>query len=327
MSFIMKKSAYRVKHSTHTKNYISEIILSLFFHMILLGDDIIFSFICDNYFFSKDTFNYIVDNRLFISSNNKLYFVEELNNLEQIDLLNNYKVNFNDYYNIVSTKYGDYKILYKNKYYVVLEYKEFSLDLYQLIIEDKKKVVSSGKIDWRDKWINRSEYIMNTYYSYRNKNKVIDNSIDYYFGLLESSICYLNEFNYENVNLYVQHAKMSYFDYFNPFNIRIDVKERDFSNFLKYIFFDDKYNESYVRSIIEKNINNYDFNLVVARLIYPDYYFDLFDEYLISSDDKTLDLIKKIVNRVDEYEKYVYMICNYVKLNIQIKNVDYLNLR
>ena len=168
---------------------------------------------------------------------------------------------------------------------------------------------------------------MNTYYSYRNKNKVIDNSIDYYFGLLESSICYLNGFNYENVNLYVQHAKMSYFDYFNPFNIRIDVKERDFSNFLKYIFFDDKYNESFVRSIIEKNINNYDFNLVVARLIYPDYYFDLFDEYLISSDDKTLDLIKKIVNRVDEYEKYVYMICNYVKLNIQIKNVDYLNLR
>ena len=121
-----------------------------------MGDDIIFSFICDNYFFSKDTFNYIVDNRLFISSNNKLYFVEELNNLEQIDLLNNYKVNFNDYYNIVSTKYGDYKILYKNKYYVVLEYKEFSSDLYQLIIEDKKKVVSSGKIDWRDKWINRS---------------------------------------------------------------------------------------------------------------------------------------------------------------------------
>ena len=168
---------------------------------------------------------------------------------------------------------------------------------------------------------------MNTYSSYRNKNKVIDNSIDYYFGLLESSICYLNEFNYENVNLYVQHAKMSYFDYFNPFNIRIDVKERDFSNFLKYIFFDDKYNESYIRSIIEKNINNYDFNLVVARLIYPDYYFDLFDDYLINSDDKTLDLIKKIVNRVDEYEKYIYMICNYVKLNIQIKNVDYLNLR
>ena len=116
---------------------------------------------------------------------------------------------------------------------------------------------------------------MNTYYSYRNKNKVIDNSIDYYFGLLESSICYLNGVNYENVNLYVQHAKMSYFDYFNPFNIRIDVKERDFSNFLKYRFFDDKYNESYVRSIIEKNINNYDFNLVVARLIYPDYYFDM----------------------------------------------------
>ena len=159
------------------------------------------------------------------------------------------------------------------------------------------------------------------------KIKVIDNSIDYYFGLLESSICYLNGFNYENVNLHVQHAKMSYFDYFNPFNIRIDVKERDFSNFLKYIFFDDKYNESYVRSVIEKNINNYDFNLVVARLIYPDYYFDLFDDYLINSDDKTLDLIKKIVNRVDEYEKYVYMICNYVKLNIQIKNVDYLNLR
>ena len=314
-------------NTLHTLKIIYPIILSLFFHIILLGDDIIFSFICDNYFFSKDTFNYIVDNRLFISSNNKLYFVEELNNLEQIDLLNNYKVNFNDYYNIVSTKYGDYKILYKNKYYVVLEYKEFSSDLYQLIIEDKKKVVSSGKIDWRDKWINRSEYIMNTYYSYRNKNKVIDNSIDYYFGLLESSICYLNGVNYENVNLYVQHAKMSYFDYFNPFNIRIDVKERDFSNFLKYIFFDDKYNESYVRSIIEKNINNYDFNLVVARLIYPDYYFDLFDEYLISSDDKTLDLIKKIVNRVDEYEKYVYMICNYVKLNIQIKNVDYLNLR
>ena len=292
-----------------------------------MGDDIIFSFICDNYFFSKDAFNYIVDNRLFISSNNKLYFVEELNNLKQIDLLNNYKVNFNDFYKIVCTKYGDYKFLYKNKYYVVLEYKEFSLDLYQLIINDKKNVVSSGKIDWREKWINRSEYIMNMYSSYRNKNKVIDNSIDYYFGMLESSICYLNEFDYENVNLCVQHAKMSYFDYFNPFNIRIDVKERDFSNFLKNIFFDNKNNERDVRNIIETNIKNYDFNLIVARLIYPDYYFDLFDDYLINNDDEILDSIEKIVNRVDEYEKYVYMICNYVKSNIQIKNVDYLNLR
>lgn len=292
-----------------------------------MGDDIIFPFICDNYFFSKDAFNYVVDNRLFISSNNKLYFVEELNNLEQIDLLNNYKVNLKDYYKIIYTKYGDYKILYKNKFYVVLEYKKFSLDLYQLIIDAKKIVVSGGKLDWREKWINRSEYIMNMYFSYRNKNKVIDNSIDYYFGLLESSICYLNGYNYENVNLYVQHAKMSYFDYFNLFNIRIDVKERDFSNFLKYIFFDNRYNEIDVRNIIESNINSYDFNLVVARLIYPDYYFDLFDDYLINSDDKLLDSINKIINRVDEYEKYVYMICNYVKSNIQIKNVDYLNLR
>lgn len=236
-------------------------------------------------------------------------------------------VNLNDYYRIVCTKYGDYKILYKNKYYVVLEYKKFSLDLYRLIIDDKKVVVSSGKIYWREKWINRSEYIIEMYSSYRNKNKVIDSSIDYYFGLLESSICYLNDLVSSNVDLYVQHAKMSYFDYFNPLNIKFDVKERDFSNFLKYLFFDNKYNEVDVKKIVEDNINNYDYNLVIARLIYPDYYFDLFDRYLISKDDKILSLISEVVSRVDEYERYIYMICDYVSLKIQVKNVDYFNLR
>ena len=122
---------------------------------------------------------------------------------------------------------------------------------------------------------------------------------------------------------------INYFDYFNPCNIKLDVKERDFSNYLKYLFFSNKYKDIYIDKIIIKNLNNYNFNLILARLIYPDYYFNLLDELIDNNyifNNNIFDEIKNIILLVDDYELYISNIYRVLLENKVIKKVDFINL-
>ena len=122
---------------------------------------------------------------------------------------------------------------------------------------------------------------------------------------------------------------INYFDYFNPCNIKLDVKERDFSNYLKYLFFSNKYKDIYIDKIIIKNLDNYNFNLILARLIYPDYYFNLLDELIDNNyifNNNIFDEIKNIILLVDDYELYISNIYRVLLENKVIKKVDFINL-
>ena len=162
------------------------------------------------------------------------------------------------------------------------------------------------KLDWYDLWINKSNYITSYYDSIKGKYKTIDESIDYYIVMLEFGIFLLKDYSYYFDYVYIQHNiiidEKVYF--------KEDIKERDFSEYLKYLFYYD-YDIQYVFDLISKYSNRFNYYLVGIRLLFPSYYLFYFDRVIIENRD--YNKLCEIVNRTSDYEKYIKKIVN--KLN------------
>ena len=293
----------------------------------LIGD-IIFEFIKNNYLINIDEYFY-KNNYIFYKNRNNYYFISEVKNKKNLYKLYYYFIN-GYFYKIIFNKKGKFISTYQNKDYILLKYIKYNFKLEDLIYKNKLALSNKKKLlTWRNIWIDRSNYIEEKYQKIINKYNIIDESIDYFYGLLEAAIYLLRDYQKYYDYLYLQHIFINYFDYYNPCNIKLDVKERDFSNYLKYLFFSNKYKDIYIDKIIIKNLDNYNFNLILARLIYPDYYFNLLDELIDNNyifNNNIFDEIKNIILLVDDYELYISNIYRVLLENKVIKKVDFINL-
>lgn len=297
-------------------------------HSYYLIGDIIFEFIKNNYLINIDEYFY-KNNYIFYKNRNNYYFISEVKNKKNLYKLYYYFIN-GYFYKIIFNKKGKFISTYQNKDYILLKYIKYNFKLEDLIYKNKLALSNKKKLlTWRNIWIDRSNYIEEKYQKIINKYNIIDESIDYFYGLLEAAIYLLRDYQKYYDYLYLQHIFINYFDYYNPCNIKLDVKERDFSNYLKYLFFSNKYKDIYIDKIIIKNLDNYNFNLILARLIYPDYYFNLLDELIDNNyifNNNIFDEIKNIILLVDDYELYISNIYRVLLENKVIKKVDFINL-
>ena len=179
---------------------------------------------------------------------------------------------------------------------------EFSVDF--LLFPWKMGIVR--KLDWKEKWQKKSDYIEQFYSKISGKYKLIDESIHYYLNMLEVSITYLNQYDNYFGTLYSQHKKMNLDEFFNPFNFIFDFKERDIAEYLKYIFFTKQYNRENIEKILLSSNYEINYDLLIARLLFPNYYFCLFDNIVLNLTDECE--LNNILFRREEYEKYVKMI-------------------
>ena len=88
-------------------------------------------------------------------------------------------------------------------------------------------------------------------------------------------------------------------------NFIYDIKERYFAEYLKYLFYSNKYEMSQIYSFIKNEKEELNYDLVTARLLLPTHYLFYFEKMIIDGDDTGL---KKVIERVDEYEIYVNLI-------------------
>jgi len=159
------------------------------------------------------------------------------------------------------------------------------------------------KLDWKLLWINKSNYIEKYYYSIRENHEEIDESINYYMGMVELAIQYLKEYDSYDSKVYLQHVLI--LDD-NSLHVKEDIAERDLAEYFKYLFVFKKYKDiGEIYEIIESMGNiqaNYD--LIVARLLFPSYYFFFFEKMIDGEDSMLLEIIE----RSREYERYVNLI-------------------
>ena len=187
--------------------------------------------------------------------------------------------------------------------------------------------------NWGYLWMNKIDYL--EYFTDQNYKKypLIVDSFDYYIGMAENAISY--------VNYVVNNIKPDYSDYgvishdvisindsvyslYNPLNIIIDHKARDISEYIKNSFFNDNFKifdelDEYFKY---NYFSFYGISLILARVMYPSFYFDLYDQ-IINEKVNEAEILK-ITSRTSEYEDYLKDVFNYFKKFYQIKEINWI---
>lgn len=195
---------------------------------------------------------------------------------------------------------------------------------------DSHLLAKINQFDWVNLWQSKIDYF--EYYTNQvDNNPFLNELINYYIGLGENAISYiidtLNNFNIDVNNLVVSHRRIepdyTLFDLYNPLNIIIDHMTRDVSEYFKGLFIKNKYN----LNDMEKYINLFYFNeleyrLFFGRLLFPSFFFDNYELY-VNGEIKEKEFLN-IVNRIEEYEKFLKRIYILISSKVYIPGINWL---
>lgn len=262
------------------------------------------------------------DNNYVIESEDKLYYFLLFNREEKyiMDLYNinmELKSKLNNVTNILFNINNELITKIDNNNFILLNVSKDNkkLDLIDIVDYSKKLNVNSDingkyKNNWDILWENKIDYIEKQLTETFVDN-VISSSIDYYLGLTENAISIVKRINKENIEIsrvVLSHERLLYpiyeNDYFNPIEYIFDIEVRDVAEYLKSMFFknQDAFFElkSYL-SIVK--LNDYNYKMLFARLLYPSYYFDLYEK-VFDKKIKSEELLK-VIKLSDTYEEFI----------------------
>ena len=257
-------------------------------------------------------------------NNNKYIFMPYYGSINNLNIIYNYLINLNIYcHEIIYNKENSIITFNKNEPYILLRvyYHNYNIISMQDITSYNVFVKNNQRCNWKKLWCEKIDYYEYQIKEFGKKYPLIRDSFSYYDGLCETAISLLNLVDINNVNTYINHQRikknMRSIDFYNPLNLIIDVKIRDISDYFKINFFE--------KNNIINEVHNYLYNtklnynellLFFIRLIYPSYYFDMYDKILQGKEKE--EKIKFYLNKSTDYElflKNVYMIINkYYKL-------------
>lgn len=169
--------------------------------------------------------------------------------------------------------------------------------------------------NWGTLWSQKIDYFEYQIRELGLPKSIIKNSFSYYVGLVENAISYVNNTNFKYAKimagrLVLSHRRVSYpnykLNYLNPLSFIFDLEVRDVAEYLKDMFFKEDFEEvlaelsSYLKV---RPLNVYEYEMLFARLLYPSYYFDVY-ENVMNKEENEEDLIK-IIKRSDDYEIFL----------------------
>ena len=182
--------------------------------------------------------------------------------------------------------------------------------------------------NWAMLWSKKIDYIENQI-SEIKVDRIINASIDYYIGLAENSIYYVNIVNREflNDNPTLCHKRVYYpnvkLNYLNPLSFIIDLEVRDIAEYLKSMFWarEDAFGElqAYLKT---KKLTPYSYNMLFARLLYPSYYFDVYEKVVNSKDNS--EKIIRFLNGINEYESFLKKAYKEISLYAKLLNIEWI---
>ena len=225
-----------------------------------------------------------------------------------------------------------------NKSYVLIELCNYKSD--KININDIKyyqnftKNINYNKellrTNWFDLWCKKIDYYEYQISELKNKYKLLNESIYYYIGLGENAISYLkNNYINKKEEVIVSHRRINInegsYDFYNPINFIIDFKTRDISEYIKSSFFYDNTSINEIKTYLNSiNLNKNDYVLLFSRLLFPSYYFDVYDEIINNNlnEDKILNIIEKN-SLYQEFLRNIYIFIRKEK-NILIEPIDWL---
>lgn len=273
----------------------------------------------DNLYKKDNKYYFYKDNSLFcIVKNYRL--PEELKDILEIcyEMQSRFPVS-----QIVFNKFGQISSDYDNNNYILLKINtSMSSDITindiikinnsLFLNKDKKELYRNN---WAKLWESKVDYFEYQIKELGRNKKIILNSFSYYIGLAENAISIANIcelYNKDNMNekVVLSHRRINYpcmeYEFYNPLEYIFDIQVRDVSEYLKSMFFYTDRNHTIKELknyLLSKRLSNYEANMLYARLLYPTYYFDIYEKVIedLKEESELLD----IINKVDEYELFL----------------------
>ena len=187
--------------------------------------------------------------------------------------------------------------------------------------------------DWNILWAKKIDYLEYQINQTGKKYPILVDSFSYFVGLAENAISYVKNTTIEakkeqsDIGV-ISHRKIKECNKLNciydPLNIVIDHKSRDLSEYIKLSFFNN--NKNIFNELDMYFSNNYfslyGIRLLFARVLYPSFYFDLYDEIVLNIVNESE--ILNITNRINEYEEYLRNIYFYLRKFYNIPEIEWL---
>jgi len=275
---------------------------------------------------NKDNSNY------YFYYNGELYlFYLVENDINLIKKIYNYIKNYSiESYEIIFNKDKELFTKVDNKIYSLLKIKGI-LKYVVKFDEFKHYPVNENGNNWGKLWSDRLDYYEIQIRELGFNYQTVLNSYGLFSGLASNAILYYNmslkNFNNEPT-ISIVHNRMYYpmyqIYYNNPLNFVIDYSIRDIAEYIKAYVMSDDYEETNILLLLDRlQINNLMFNLLYSRLLYPTFYFDVFDK-IILEDGVDNDVIF-IVENVDKYINMLKTIYYKYRDKYNMFNVNWIN--
>lgn len=281
----------------------------------------------------RDIINYYYDIKIdkmetknkgtIIESRGRTLIVKKVMNKEKIErIIANLT---NKFYKIVLTKSNHLFFEYNNETYIMFETYEASkekLNNFDIIL-----VSEESEPDYEKIWQNNIDYYMSYISTNGTEHKEILNDFNYYIGMAENAITIFNSSKKmpssarQSISHYRIHYPNYYLYYYDPTELTIDYISRDIAGYIKSKFYIKGISIQEVLELIQKyQLNEKEICILVARLVYPNFYFDFIKENSHENKKHTYNIIKKR----EEYEEFLKVLLNQIKTTNLSININWL---
>ncbi len=259
--------------------------------------------------------------------------IDDLNSL--VEITNRLYLKGIKVHTFIKTKDNDFYVNNNDTKYILLRVntdENEELDIYEIIKFNNLGVINDSKLtngSWITRWENTVDAFEKQVTELNKEYPELLNVFDYYVGLAENAISYINNISFDNTKLYLSHKRIKTplitGMLYNPLGFIFDYKVRDLAEYIKESFFYSELNEEGILEFLDENIKNYNLNdikLLYGRLLYPTYYFDLFEGIL--NKEKEERELKKIVSLSKHYEFFLKELYFNLKIKYNIEPIDWI---
>ena len=255
--------------------------------------------------------------------NQDFFFVFFNRNIDELDDILKCTMDIRiDVHNIIANVNGEILTKVNNYNYILMSVSNFNeeYDIFDIVNMVNKLTLNNQtsklyRNNWSKLWSDKIDYFEYQIRELGLEKKVIQDSFSYYLGLAENAISYVNnislKYNPFNAKVTLSHRRIFYPNYkinfLNPLSFIFDLEVRDIAEYLKAMFFSTQNDEDVLEELKcflqIKKLTSYEYNMLFARLLYPSYYFDLYDA--IMNHDESEEKLISIIAKVDDFELFL----------------------
>ena len=212
-------------------------------------------------------------------------------------------------------------------------------DIFDMVNISNKLVLNNNKSslyrnNWSSLWSDKIDFFEYQVRELGVEKNVVKSSFSYYVGLAENAISYVNNaiLKYGGVSsgrIVLSHRRVFYpnykLNYMNPLSFVFDLEVRDVAEYLKSMFFkkDIEYCLDELKSYLSiRKLNIYEYHMFYARLLYPSYYFDVYDSVMNKNVNE--EELVKIVKRSNDYEKFLKKTYLEISKYVRLDKIDWI---